>query len=120
MNLDKLRKNIWYSIVAVMGIVIVSIFCCSFTIYILKVTPNLPNLFPAFQPTQTPDPIQTYLDEYGGDPEVYRRIFTLNDCNKLEEEYNHAQADFQTQQQFWSLGYIGATLDRGREIGCFE
>lgn len=80
------------------------------------------------KPTNTPvptiDPIQTYLDEYGGNIEVYQRIFAFTDCTLLQQEFDQADANLTLQQpgtpQYkWGIGYMNAADTRMKAIGCY-
>lgn len=64
-----------------------------------------------------------YMSEFGGNPEVYARIQSLSDCAALQSEFDQAESNLQepgTPQYRWGLGYMKASDDRMREIGCYE
>lgn len=75
-------------------------------------------------PTPT-SPAQTYLDEYGGNIEVYNEIFSLTDCAALQEKFNIAsdnntRAEPGTAEFKWTLGYMTAADERMKFIGCYS
>lgn len=75
-------------------------------------------------PTATPDPIQLYLDQYGGNIEVYRRIFSFTDCASLQDEFDQASANNYAAQpgtdKFkWTTGYMLAADERMKSIECY-
>lgn len=64
-----------------------------------------------------------YMDEFGGNPDVYARILTMTDCAALQSEFDQAEANLRepgTPQYRWGLGYMKASDDRMIEIGCYE
>lgn len=64
-----------------------------------------------------------YMDEFGGNPDVYARILAMTDCAALQNEFDQAEANLQqpgTPQYRWGLGYMKASDDRMKEIGCYE
>jgi hypothetical protein len=66
-----------------------------------------------------------YVNEYGGNVQVYERILALDDCSALQEEFDQADENTQLQepgtpQYRWSIGYMEASNDRMEEIGCFQ
>jgi hypothetical protein len=64
-----------------------------------------------------------YMDEFGGNPDVYARILAMTDCATLQNEFDQAEENLQepgTPQYRWGLGYMKASDDRMREIGCYE
>jgi len=64
-----------------------------------------------------------YMVEFGGNPDVYARILAMADCVALQNEFDQAEANLQepgTPQYRWGLGYMKASDDRMREIGCYE
>jgi len=72
----------------------------------------------------TPSPAQTYFEEYGGNIEVYNEILSLTDCALLQEKFEIAYANNQretlgTQQFRWTVGYMTATDDHMKAIGCY-
>ena len=75
-------------------------------------------------PTATPNPIEPYVNEYGGNPDVYAEILSITDCNELQTKFEIAYANNQretpgTKEFRWTLGYMTATDDHMREIGCY-
>lgn len=68
---------------------------------------------------------EQYVKEYGGNPDVYSDILALTDCTVLQEKFNQANANLNnqsagTQQYKWSLGYMAASDDRMKDIGCYK
>lgn len=66
-----------------------------------------------------------YVGEFGGNPDVYKRILSLNDCALLQDEFNQAEANTKlqapgTEQYKWSLGYMTAADDRMKALNCYE
>jgi hypothetical protein len=66
-----------------------------------------------------------YIKEYGGNPEVYARIAASNDCAALQNEFDQAEQNLSLQapgtpEYKWGLGYMKASDDRMKEIGCYE
>lgn len=64
-----------------------------------------------------------YVKEFGGNPNVYDQIISLNDCTMLQEQFDQADENLQlhqpgTAQYQWSIGYMKAADDRMKEIGC--
>jgi hypothetical protein len=48
-----------------------------------------------------------YMDEFGGNPDVYARILAMTDCAALQNEFDQAEANLQqpgTPQYRWGLG----------------
>ncbi len=73
------------------------------------------------------DPINKtdYMSEFGGNPDVYARIQSLNDCAALQNEFDQAEQNLSAQepgtpQYRWGLGYMKASDDRMKEIGCYK
>lgn len=78
-------------------------------------------IFGSSQPN-TPD---KYLAEYGGNRDVYVEILALTDCKILQEKFdiasgNNARETPRTPQYEWTLGYMTASDDRMKEIGCYK
>ena len=71
------------------------------------------------------DRIAQYISDYGGESEVYEEIFSLSDCSELQEKFDIAAANNDretpgTAMFKLTLGYMTATDDRMREVGCYE
>lgn len=69
------------------------------------------------------NPIDKYVNEYGGNPDIYSKILSMTDCAGLQKEFDQAEANLQapgTEQYKWGLGYMKASDDRMREIGCYK
>lgn len=66
-----------------------------------------------------------YVDEFGGNPDVYASILAMTDCASLQNKFDQAEENLALQeagtpQYKWGLGYMKAADDRMREIGCYE
>jgi hypothetical protein len=66
-----------------------------------------------------------YVNEFGGNADVYARILSMNDCATLQTEFDQAEANSTLQepgtpQYRWSLGYMKASDDRMKTIGCYD
>ena len=77
----------------------------------------------AQQPKAEADLIQTYMDEYGGNPEVYQGIISSKDCEYLQEKFDIAASNNSTYQagtdKFkYTQGYMKSSEKRMKEIGC--
>lgn len=72
-----------------------------------------------------PSPLlDDYLSEYGGNPEVYKRILALDDCDALQKEFNQASENNNretpgTPEFTWTLGYMRVADDRMKALGCY-
>jgi len=80
---------------------------------------------PSAPQSNSASPIDKYMDEYGGNPEVYTRILSMNDCIALQAEFDQAESNLSNQQpgtaQYkWGIGYMQASDDRMIAIGCHE
>jgi len=67
--------------------------------------------------------VDQYMQEYGGNPEVYAEIISLNDCSMLQIKFDTAADNLHapgTRQYEWSMGYMDASDTRMKEIGCYE
>lgn len=70
-----------------------------------------------------PKTANDFMQKYGGNPAVYSEILSSTDCSVLQNYFNTAYSNSQsntpgTQQYKWSLGYMAATNNRMKEIGC--
>jgi hypothetical protein len=79
----------------------------------------------ASETTQSKKSASDYMDEYGGNPDVYARILSSTDCATLQNEFDQAEENLTLQEPgtpeySWGLGYMKASDDRMREIGCYE
>lgn len=68
--------------------------------------------------------VEAYMDEYGGNPDVYARILSENDCAALQAEFDQAEANLQlqdpgTDQYKWGLGYMAASDARMQTLSCY-
>ena len=64
-----------------------------------------------------------YEKEFGGDLNVYARIFSLTDCPTLRKEFDQAEEESKRQEfgsprKKLSVGYMIAAADRMDEIRC--
>jgi predicted NBD/HSP70 family sugar kinase len=72
-----------------------------------------------------PNTTEEYVQEYGGNADVYDRILLNNDCSALQAEFEIAFENSQmrepgTSQHKWSTGYMAAVNNRMEEIGCYS
>lgn len=137
------KRPLWLIIVAVLAGVCVLCVAASLvmnTMGLLPETTSIPtNLPPSdLPPTEppatdpppptdpsTPSPTQKYLDEYGGKIEVYEEIFSLTDCTVLQARFETAYENNQRETPGTALfkitlGYMTATDDHMRTIGCYS
>jgi len=68
--------------------------------------------------------VNDYVEEFGGNPDVYNRILSMNDCASLQGEFDQAfeNSEIQepgTDQHQWSVGYMTAADDRMKALGCY-
>lgn len=66
-----------------------------------------------------------FAEEYDGSPDVYFEIFNSTDCDFLQEKFDTAYAANQAAEAGTiyskrSIGFMTATDERMREIGCYE
>lgn len=76
-------------------------------------------------PLATPSPAGKYFEEYGGRIEAYEEIFSLSDCAKLQEKFDTASENNKREKPGtagfkWTLGYMTASDDRMKELGCYK
>lgn len=69
--------------------------------------------------------LDEYMQEYGGNRDVYIRILTLQDCAALQEEFNQASENNAretpgTKQFKWTLGYMQAANDQMSYLSCYK
>ena len=86
--------------------------------------------FLPLEPANTQSPssgksAEDYLNEYGGNLDVYINILSLTDCIALQGEFdiasgNNARETPGTPQFNWTLGYMTATDDHMQAIGCYQ
>lgn len=88
--------------------------------------PPPPTSTPAPLPTATSTPTQAeqYLAEYGGDLQSYEEIFALTDCALLQDKFDTAAANNDRETPGTplfriTLGYMTATDQHMRDIGCY-
>lgn len=79
----------------------------------------------AIQASDSTNTTESYMQEYGGSPDIYTKILLSNDCNELQITFNQADENLSlhpagTPQYQWSLGYMKASDVRMREIGCYK
>lgn len=68
--------------------------------------------------------LDDYLQEFGGNRDVYIKILSLTDCAALQEEFNIAYSNNSretagTEQFSWTLGYMTAADDQMKYSGCY-
>lgn len=86
------------------------------------ISTNPPDPTQIISPTFTP--AQTYFEEYGGNIDVYNEIFTSNDCVALQGMFDQAESNLKfqepgTPQYRWGIGYMAASDDHMKAIGCY-
>lgn len=69
--------------------------------------------------------VDDYIQEYGGQADVYNRILSLNDCGLLQEQFDIAFGNNEisspgTSEHKESLGYLTAADDRMKALNCYE
>jgi len=67
--------------------------------------------------------VDQYMQEYGGNPDVYTEIIALTDCAMLQIKFDTAADNLHapgTQQYHWSQGYMAASDARMKDIGCYK
>jgi hypothetical protein len=67
--------------------------------------------------------VEQYMNEYGGNSDVYSKILAMTDCAALQHEFDQAEANLQapgTQQRQWGMGYMNASDSRMKDIGCYK
>ena len=72
-----------------------------------------------------PTTVDGYMNEYGGNPDIYQRILSISYCAALQTEFDLAVANNErltpgTPEHKWSTGYMTAAKDRMKEIGCTQ
>jgi len=74
--------------------------------------------------SSAPKTANDYFKEYGGNLDVYNRIMSLSDCADLQKEfdtaYENSLRDAGTPKFKWSEGYMKASDDRMKELGCYD
>jgi hypothetical protein len=74
--------------------------------------------------SSSPTTTEDYIKEYGGNAEVYDRIFALTDCSALQKEFDtanaNAQRDAGTPNFKQDEGYMKAVDTRMKDIGCYK
>lgn len=75
--------------------------------------------------SSAPKTADDYVNEHGGNVEVYRRILSLNNCAELQQEFDQAEANLALQQpgtdQYkWGIGYMTAANDRMQALSCAD
>lgn len=69
--------------------------------------------------------VDDYIQEYGGNADVYNHILSLSDCGLLQEQFdiaagNNANASPGTSEHKESLGYMTAADDRMKALNCYD
>jgi uncharacterized protein HemX len=75
--------------------------------------------------TSRSEQLDSYLSEYGGDRDVYIRILTTETCGQLQEEFDSAEADRESEEpgselHQANLGYMTAADDMTGAAGCAD
>ncbi len=75
--------------------------------------------------TSRSEQLDSYLSEYGGDRDVYIRILTTENCDQLQEEFDSAEADRQSEEpgselHQANLGYTTAADDMMGAAECAD
>lgn len=75
--------------------------------------------------SSAPNSAQDYVNEHGGNVDVYQRILSLNDCTALQAEFDQADENLKLQtagtpQYQAGIGYMEAADDRMKAIGCYS
>jgi len=75
--------------------------------------------------SSAPKTVDDYMQEYGGNLDVYNKILSLTDCDLLQEEFDQAYANSEknepgTIQHKWTVGYMTAADDRMKALNCYE
>lgn len=68
--------------------------------------------------------VDDYMNEYGGNADVYNNILSLSDCALLQEQFNIASDNNQretpgTSNHKATLGYMTAADDRMKALNCY-
>lgn len=105
---------------------------CFIGFIVINMSGILPEVAPL--PTNTPkptvtipptvSPAQTYFEQYGGNINVYIEIFQLTDCSLLQEKFdiaagNNATSPAGSAENKWTLGYMVASDERMKSLGCY-
>jgi len=69
--------------------------------------------------------VEDYVNEYGGNADVYQRILSLSDCAQLQTEFdiaaqNNSSAAPGTANHKETLGYMTAADDRMKSLNCYS
>jgi hypothetical protein len=72
-----------------------------------------------------PNTVDEYLQDYGGNVNVYNRITTLDDCAALQAEFdiaseNNLLHEPGSPESKETTGYMTAANNRMEEIGCYS
>lgn len=75
--------------------------------------------------TKQPSTPDDYVAEYGGNREVYAQILFMTDCAKLQEQFDLASQNNLletpgTPAFKWTTGYMTATDNTMKEVGCYK
>lgn len=133
------RKNPPFIVLIILAVIAICIFCVitSFAMDAMGLLPTstptpISNATSTLHSTQTIQPteiivgktLDDYLQEFGGNRDVYIKILTLADCAALQEEFNIAYSNNSREtpgsDQFkWTLGYMTAADDQMKYLGCY-
>ena len=69
--------------------------------------------------------VETYMEQYGGEPGAYAEIITLTDCKALQAKFdtaanNNGRESPGTKLFKATLGYMKAADERLKELGCYK
>lgn len=75
--------------------------------------------------SDSPKTVDDYMQEFGGNVDVYNRILSLTDCSALQSEFDQADENLQLQspgtpQYQAGIGYMQAADDHMKSVGCYE
>jgi len=75
----------------------------------------------------TPPALKTaddYVNEFGGNVDVYNRILSMTVCAELQAEFDQADENSKLQapgtpEYKWSIGYMTAADEGMKQLGCY-
>jgi hypothetical protein len=75
--------------------------------------------------SSAPKSVDDYLKEYGGNRDVYEKLFSMTDCTSLQNEFDIASENNQaatpgTPQFKQTTGYMVAADQRMKELDCYS
>ncbi len=139
------KNNTGKIVIIIGGFLLLCIICGILSLFLPNTTKTQPSVETLYtqaaktitaneQATKTPEPvaidpqleiIQNYLDQYGGKYEVYTEIINMTDCEELQKQFDMAASNNEREEPGTilfeaTLGYMAATDDHMREIGCYN